>query len=55
MRGAIRELDLRSLTHVSMAKVAEQLNPLLRGWIGYYGRFTPSALAPLYGHVDQTL
>jgi RNA-directed DNA polymerase len=55
MRDTIRELNLRSLTHVSMAKIAEQLNPLLRGWIEYYGRFTPSALAPLYRYVNQTL
>jgi group II intron reverse transcriptase/maturase len=55
MRETIRELGLRHRTHVSMADIAEQLNPLLRGWIEYYGRFTPSALAPLYRYVNQTV
>lgn len=55
MREKIRDLDLRHLTHVSLDKIAEQLNPLLRGWIEYYGRFTPSALAPLYRYVNQTV
>jgi RNA-directed DNA polymerase len=55
MRETIRELDLPRRTHVSMDKLAEQLNPILRGWINYYGRFTPSALAPLYRYVNQTV
>ena len=55
MRETIRELDLRRRTHVSMADIAEQLNPFLRGWIEYYGRYTPSALAPLYRYVNQTI
>src|ERR1019366_7815796 len=32
-----------------------QLNPLLRGWIAYYGRFSPSELHPLLCYVNQTL
>ena len=47
MRDTIRELGVRHQTHVSMSDIAEQLNPLLRGWIAYYGRYTPSALGPL--------
>ena len=31
------------------------LNPLLRGWERYYGRYTSSALGPLYRYVNQTL
>ncbi|MCK1740209.1 hypothetical protein IVA80_04860 [Bradyrhizobium sp. 139] len=31
MRAAIRDLNLRKRTHVSMADIARQLNPLLRG------------------------
>jgi RNA-directed DNA polymerase len=55
MRDTIRELGVRQQTHVSMSDIAEQLNPLLRGWIDYYGRYTPSALAPILNYVNTTL
>ena len=55
MRAKIRELGFRSRTDLSLAELAERLNPLLRGWINYYGRYAPSALAPLLRYVNQTL
>jgi len=55
MRSAIRELDLRRRTQLSLADIARQINPLLRGWIAYYGRYAPSALAPLLRYVNLTL
>ena len=38
-----------------MADIARQINPLLRGWIEYYGRYAPSALYPVLRYVNQTL
>ncbi len=55
MRSTIRELKLRHQTQLSLQDIARQLNPLLRGWIEYYGRYAPSALYPLLRHVNQTL
>jgi RNA-directed DNA polymerase len=55
MRAAIRDLNLRRQTQLTLQDLARQLNPLLRGWIDYYGRFAPSALAPLLRYVNQTL
>jgi RNA-directed DNA polymerase len=55
MRQAIRDLKLRRQTQLSLQDIARQLNPLLRGWIGYYGRYAPSALYPLLRYVNQTL
>jgi RNA-directed DNA polymerase len=55
MRAAIRDLNLRGRTHVSMADIARQINPLLRGWIEYYGRFTRAALGPILRYVNQTI
>jgi hypothetical protein len=55
MRSAIRDLNLRRQTQLSLQDLARRLNPLLRGWIDYYGRFAPSALAPLLRYVNQTL
>ena len=55
MRQTIRDLKLRCQTQLSLQDIARKLNPLLRGWIQYYGRYTPSALYPLYRYVNQTL
>jgi len=55
MRTTIRELGLRHRTELSMADIARQINPLLRGWIAYYGRYTPSALNPMLRYVNLTL
>jgi len=55
MREKIRDLEVRRRTERSMVEIAERLNPLLRGWINYYGRYAPSALAPLLRYVNQTL
>src|SRR6202162_6538582 len=38
-----------------VADIARQINPLLRGWIEYYGRYMPSALGPCLQYVNQTL
>jgi RNA-directed DNA polymerase len=55
MRSAIRELNIRHQTQLSLDDIARRLNPLLRGWIEYYGRYAPSALYPLLRYVNQTL
>ena len=55
MREAIRDLNIRHQTQLSLQDIARQLNPLLRGWIEYYGRYTRSVLYPLLRYVNQTL
>ena len=55
MRAKIRDLSFRRRTELSLADIAHRINPLLRGWINYYGRYAPSALAPLLRYVNQTL
>ncbi len=55
MRTTIRDLHLRQQTQMSLEDIARQINPLLRGWIGYYGRYTPSALYPMFRYVNQRL
>jgi Group II intron, maturase-specific domain len=55
LRTTIRELGLRHRTELSMADIARQINPLLRGWIAYYGRYAPSALNPMLRYVNLTL
>jgi RNA-directed DNA polymerase len=55
LRSTIRDLKFRRQTHLSLEDIAQRLNPILRGWIEYYGRYTPSALQPLFRHVDLML
>lgn len=55
MRETVRQLNIRRQTQRSLADIAQLLNPLLRGWIGYYGRFAPSALYPVLRYVNHTL
>lgn len=55
MRETVRQVNIRRQTQRSLADIAQLLNPLLRGWIGYYGRFAPSALYPVLRYVNHTL
>ena len=55
MRSTIRDLGIRHRTQMTLADIARRINPLLRGWIEYYGRYAPSALHPVLRHVNQTL
>ena len=55
MRAKVRELDIRNRSDLSLGEIAEMVNPLLQGWINYYGKFYPSALYPLLRHINMTL
>ena len=55
MRSKIRSMTLRKRTEVMLDDIARELNPITRGWIAYYGRYTRSALYPLVRYIDQTL
>ena len=55
MRSAVRDLNIARRTHRSLDDIASMLNPLLRGWIGYYGRYAPSQLEAMLRHVNLTL
>jgi group II intron reverse transcriptase/maturase len=55
MRARVRALNLRNQTHLSLGRMAAIYNPILRGWIAYYGKFYPSAMWPIYRHADFTI
>ena len=55
MRATIRTLRIPRQTPGTLAEIARQINPLLRGWINYYGRFSRSALFSLADYVNQKL
>jgi RNA-directed DNA polymerase len=55
MRSTVRDLSIRRLTVRSLDDISRVLNPLLRGWIQYYGRYNRSALNTMLRHVNLTL
>ena len=55
IRATVRDLNIRQLTQRSLVDIARKLNPLLRGWIGYYGRYNRAVLETVLRHVNLTL
>jgi len=55
MRQATRISNLRNRTDLSLQQIAQMHNPVLRGWLEYYGRFYRSAIHPVLRHFNKTL
>ena len=55
MRARIRQSNFRNKSELSLQDISRLYNPVLRGWIAYYGRFQPSALYPMFRHFNKTL
>lgn len=55
MRAETRERSFRNRTDMSLEGIAEEYNPVLRGWLNYYGRYNRSSLYPMLGHFNRTL
>ena len=50
-----REWRLPACTHLSLNDVARRRNPIIAGWINYYGRFCRSALHAVLNHINLAL
>ena len=50
-----RQWHLQRRTSMNLVELAEMMNPVLRGWIGYYGRFRPSALVAALRNINPAL
>jgi RNA-directed DNA polymerase len=55
MRQTTRKGNFRNRSNLSLAEIARLHNPILRGWLGYYGRFCRSAMYPVLRHFNRTL
>lgn len=55
MRAETRKLNLRNRTDLNLTDIAIMCNPILRGWINYYGRYCRSGLYPALKHFNGTL
>lgn len=55
MRQTMRRWALQNRSDKSLDDLACMFNPVLRGWIGYYGHFYKSAMYPTFRHLDRIL
>lgn len=55
MRQTTRKSNFRNWTNLDLADIARLHNPVLRGWLAYYGRFCRSAMYPVLRHFNMTL
>ena len=55
MRDKTRSHKFYRRTDLNLRDIANEFNPILRGWIEYYGRYHRSALYPVLRHFNQTL
>jgi RNA-directed DNA polymerase len=52
---AMRQWKLHRRTDKSLDELAQMVNPVLRGWINYYGHFRKSALYRTFQHLNNIL
>ncbi len=55
MRQTIRRWRLQSRAHIALEDIARVVNPVIRGWINYYGCFRKSELYSVLIHVNEAL
>jgi RNA-directed DNA polymerase len=55
MRREMRRWRLHLRSDKALDDLAHMWNPVLRGWINYYGKFYKSALHPVFRHLNRTL
>jgi RNA-directed DNA polymerase len=55
MRQVVRRWQLPRRTPATLAELAEQCNPTIRGWWNYYGTFYQTAMHELARYIDRKL
>lgn len=55
MRAKIRKWKFYKRTDLNLNDIAKMANPILRGWIEYYGRYNRSSLYSVFNHFNRTL
>jgi RNA-directed DNA polymerase len=55
MRRTIRSWRIHRMTDKSIKDLACMFNPIIRGWINYYGQFYKSALYPILNQLNGAL
>lgn len=55
MRSKTRRLNVRNRTDMNLVDIAKWFNPILQGWLNYYGKYTKTAMLPIAKHFNSTL
>ena len=55
IRQRVRRWRLHRLSGRSLEDLAQEVNPVIQGWMNYYGAYQRSALVPILRHIDQHL
>ncbi len=55
MRMTMRSWRIHRMTDKSLKDLAYMFNPVIRGWINYYGQFYKSALYPIFNQLNGAL
>jgi RNA-directed DNA polymerase len=51
----IRQWRLHRRSDLGLTDLAQRINPVVRGWITYYGRYFPSVVRPILKRIDEYL
>lgn len=54
-RTKVKTMEIHKKTGCNISIIAEMLNPMIRGWINYFGRFNPSAMKYTLDCLDRRL
>lgn len=55
MRAKTRRDNLRNRTDLNLEEIAKWYNPVLQGWLNYYGSYSRSGMYPVWRHFNKTL
>jgi len=55
MRAKTRTIGFSARSDKSLEDIAKECNPILQGWINYYGQYNPTALQPVFRHFNKSL
>lgn len=48
LRGVMRAWRLHMAVTLDLAQIAKQINPALKGWLAYYGKFRPADMSAVF-------
>ena len=55
IRQEIRKWPLLKLHHITIGEIANQYNPVIRGWLNYYGKYGRAVLRQVLEHINKHL